>query len=144
MWPPDSALWAALCAPLDAAGDEAVLPAGSCLTQDSRPGRQCYLILEGRASAEVAGRPVLDLAAGSYIGSVDAAGRPIPPAGVTVRLRTPARVLVFEAARLAALIEADPQAADAWRRLSGAERCPLPPSPACNASATGPAEPEDA
>ena len=115
MWPPDPALWT----PLDAAGDEAVLPAGSCLTHESRPGRQCYVILEGRAAAEVAGRPVLDLAAGSYVGSVDSAGRPIPPAGITVRLRTPARVLVFDAARLAMVIEADPRAADAWRQLSG-------------------------
>jgi hypothetical protein len=130
MTPPDPALWA----PLHAAGDEAVMPAGSCLTHDSRPGRLCYVILEGRAAAEVSGRPVLDLAAGSYIGSVDRAGRPIPPAGVTVRLRTPGRVLVFEAARLAAAVEADPRAADAWRRLS----------PACYGPATGPADPEHA
>lgn len=76
------------------------------------------MLLEGHAAAEVAGRLVLSLAAGSYIGSVDRAGRPIPPAGVTVRLRTRARVLVFEAARLAALIEADQAAADAWRALT--------------------------
>jgi D-serine deaminase-like pyridoxal phosphate-dependent protein len=128
MTPPDPALWA----PLYAAGDEAVMPAGSCLTRDSRPGRHCYVILEGRAAAEVSGRPVLDLAAGSYIGSVDQAGRPVPPVGITVRLCTPARVLVFEDVRLAALIEADPRAAGAWRRLS----------PACYGPATAPADPE--
>jgi hypothetical protein len=118
MSPPESAPWA----PLEAAGGEAVLPAGSCLASDSRPGRYCYVILEGRAAAEVAGRPALDLAAGSYIGSVDRAGRPVPPAGVTVRLRTRARVLVFDPARLAALIDADREAADAWRTLSGTAR----------------------
>ena len=110
------------------------------------------MILEGRAVAEVAGRPVLGLAAGSCVGSVDGGGRPVPAAGVTVRLLTRARVLVFDAARLAALIAADQEAADAWRGLAFLRpadlrpvdlRPPTPVSRTCNEPATRPGQPGD-
>jgi hypothetical protein len=107
-------LWAAL----KAAGDEAVLPAGACLAREAIPGRQCYAILQGQATAEVAGQPLIDLPAGSFVGSLDQAGLPAPTDGVTVRVRTRSRVLVFEAARLVAYITTNPRAADAWRLLS--------------------------
>jgi hypothetical protein len=109
---------AALWAVLQAAGDEAVLPAGACLAHEAMRGQQCYAILQGEATAEVDGLPLVDLPAGSFVGSLGPAGRPAPPSGVTVRVRTPARVLVFQAARLAAYIDVDPRAAAAWRLLS--------------------------
>jgi hypothetical protein len=112
--PPDPVLWAVL----QAVGDEAVLPAGAYLAHEAMPGRQCYAILQGQATAEVAGVALIDLPAGSFVGSVDQAGRPAPPDGVTVRVRTQSRVLVFQAAGLAAYIDANPRAADAWRLLS--------------------------
>lgn len=102
--------------PLRAAGDEAVLPAGSTLASEARPGGKCFVLLEGRAVAEREGQQVAVLRAGSFVGAADEAGQPRPPSGLTVRLVTPARVLVLDAARLAALVEQDPAAAAAWHQ----------------------------
>ena len=102
---------------LELAGDEAVLPAGSRLADEERPGRQCFVIIDGRAAVERGGTQVRSLGSGDFVGDVDASGGPQPPAGVTVRLETRARVLVIDSARLAALIDAEPALAAAWRSL---------------------------
>jgi CRP-like cAMP-binding protein len=96
-----------------------MLPAGSRLADQDRPGRQCYVIIDGRAAVERAGAQLRSLGSGDFVGDVDPAGGPLPPAGVTVRLETRARVLVIDSARLAALIEAEPALVAAWRSLVG-------------------------
>jgi hypothetical protein len=101
---------------LQSVGGEAVLPAGSRLADEARAGRNCFLLLDGSACAEVAGERIASFSAGSFIGSMDPAGRPLPLAGITVRLITPARVLVLDANRLAALIDSDASLAQAWLR----------------------------
>ena len=103
--------------PLERAGDEAVLPAGTRLADEARACRQCFVLIDGTAAVEAAGQRVRDLGAGAFVGSVDPAGRPAPPGGLTVRLLTRSRVLVIDAMRLAALIDSDPAAAAAWRGL---------------------------
>ena len=100
---------------LQLAGDEAVLPAGSRLSDEERPGRQCFVILEGSATAERQGRKLCTLSSGAFVGHVGADGRPLPPSGITVKLDTSSRVLVLDAARLAALLDAEPAWAGAWR-----------------------------
>jgi CRP-like cAMP-binding protein len=102
---------------LELAGDEAVLPAGSRLADEERPGRQCFLIIDGRATVERHGAQVRSLGRGDFVGDIDASGGPQPPAGVSIRLETRACVLVLDPARLAALIEAEPALAAAWRAL---------------------------
>jgi len=103
--------------PIEQAGDEAVLPAGTRLVDEARPGRQCFVIIEGAATVEAAGNWLPDLGAGAFVGSVDDAGRPGPPGGFTVRLLTRSRVLVIDAMRLAALVDSDLAAGAAWRRI---------------------------
>jgi CRP-like cAMP-binding protein len=103
---------------LELAGDEAVLPAGSRLADEERPGRQCFVIIDGRAAVERDGSLLRSLGSGDFVGEVDDAGGPLPPAGVTVRLETRARVLVIDSARLAALIDAEPALAAAWHSLA--------------------------
>jgi CRP-like cAMP-binding protein len=103
---------------LQQAGDEAVLPAGIRLADESRSGRRCYVLLDGAATVEAAGTLVTELGPGAFVGRTDEGGRPLPPSGLTIRLAARSRVLVVDAARLAALIEADPAAAAAWRNLS--------------------------
>lgn len=110
---PASAPWAWL----DPAGDEAVLPAGTVLADRAVAGRQCYRILEGTAALQADSGAQVELAGGSFIGSADHRGLPAAPAGLTVRLVTPARVMVFDAARLTALIETDEDAAASWHAL---------------------------
>ncbi len=101
---------------LPEAGGEAVLPAGSKLADEGRPGRHCFLLIEGQAVVEVAGQQIASLASGTFVGSTDRHGVPCPPVGLTVRLISPARVLVLDTQRLAALIETDPAVAALWQR----------------------------
>jgi len=98
-------------------GDEAVLPAGSRLADERRPGHQCFFILDGAATVERDGFPLRRLARGAFVGELDPGDRPLPPSGVTVRLDTRSRVLVLDPARLAAAIDADPVLAAAWRSV---------------------------
>jgi|SRR5579875_3267913 len=113
---PGSAAWALLAT----AGDEALLPAGVRIVTGTRPGRQCFLLIEGAAVLERADAPAAELGAGAFVGAVDQAGRPAPPTGIAVRLVARSRVLVIDAGRLAALVDADPAAAAAWAALARA------------------------
>jgi CRP-like cAMP-binding protein len=94
------------------------LPAGVRLADEDRTGQQCFILLEGRATVEAAGRRLRELSAGAFIGLADQDGRPLPSSGLTVELATHSRVLVINASRLAELVASDPAAAAAWRRLA--------------------------
>jgi hypothetical protein len=107
---------------LEPAGDEAILPAGILIADERRPGRQCFVLIEGTATVEAGGQRLAGLEAGAFVGSADPAGRPGPPAGVTVRLESRSRVLVLDAQRLATLIDADPAAAAQWDHLTHQHR----------------------
>ena len=76
------------------------------------------MLIEGRATVEAAGNRLRELGTGSFVGLVDADGRPLPLSGLTVQLATHSRVLVIDARRLAGLIDSDPAAAAAWRKMS--------------------------
>jgi hypothetical protein len=107
------------------AGDEAVLPAGSRLCDELRPGHQCFVILAGAAVIEQDGA---SLATGEFVGDIGRDGRPRPPAGVTVRLLIGSRVLVLDSVRLAALIDAEPALA-AWCAARSERESPRPSVP---------------
>jgi hypothetical protein len=111
---PEPSSWALL----EPAGDEAILPPGIRLADEARPGRQCFVLMEGTATVEAAGNRLRELGAGAFVGLVDANGRPRPLSGLTVQLATHSRVLVIDARRLAVLIDSDPAAAAAWRKMS--------------------------
>jgi hypothetical protein len=102
---------------MELTGDIAVLPAGSRLTDENRSGHQCFVLLDGAAAVERDGTAVRSLASGAFVGDVSPDGRPLPPAGVTVRLEARSRVLVLDSVRLAAAVEADPALAAGWRAL---------------------------
>jgi hypothetical protein len=93
---------------------------GTCAAAvfEARPGRRCFVLIEGSATVEAAGNRLRELGAGAFVGVVDANGRPLPLSGLTVQLATHSRVLVIDARRLAVLIDSDPAAAAAWRNLS--------------------------
>jgi len=102
---------------MELTGDVAVLPAGSRLADEKRPGHQCFVILDGAATVEQDGRALRSVVSGAFVGEVSPDGRPLPPAGVTVRLETRSRVLVLDSVRLLAAVDADPALAAAWRLL---------------------------
>jgi len=103
---------------LELAGDEAWLPAGSKLADERAAARRCFVILDGQATVERAGARCRDLGRGDFVGLIGADGSPLPPAGVTVRLETSARVLVIDPVRLATLVGAHPEYAAEWQGLS--------------------------
>jgi hypothetical protein len=96
------------------AGDEAVLPAGSRLADETLPARHCFVILEGRVTVEAPGRPPRTLGPGGFIGAAGTGGLPEAASGLTVSLETDTRLLVVDPIRLRALIEAVPEHADLW------------------------------
>ena len=100
------------------AGDEAVLPAGSRLVDETAPSRHCFVILEGTATVEAPGRSPRTLGRGAFIGAADAAGLPVAASGLTVSLDTDARVLVVDPGRLRALIAAEPEMVARWRTVA--------------------------
>lgn len=102
---------------MELTGDFAVLPAGSRLADENRPGHQCFVLLDGAATVERDGRILRRLESGGFAGDVSPDGDPLPPAGVTIRLVTRSRVLVLDSVRLAAAVDADPALAAAWRSL---------------------------
>jgi hypothetical protein len=102
---------------MELTGDFAVLPAGSRLADENRPGHQCFVLLDGAATVERAGRVLRRLESGDFAGDVSPEGDPLPPAGVTIRLVARSRVLVLDSVRLAAAVDADPVLAAAWRSL---------------------------
>jgi hypothetical protein len=102
---------------MELTGDFAVLPAGSRLADENRPGHQCFVLLDGAATVERDGRILRRLESGEFAGDVSPEGDPLPPAGVTIRLVARSRVLVLDSVRLAAAVDADPALAAAWRSL---------------------------
>jgi hypothetical protein len=110
------------CRLLQSAGGETILPVGCRLADEHRPGRYCFLLLDGSAVAEVDGRPIATFSAGSFVGSLDDSGRPAPLLGVTVRVSEPAHTLVLDARRLAALLDSDRVLATAWLRHKPVDR----------------------
>ena len=111
---PDPSQWKSL----EPACDEAILPAGIRLADESRIARHCFILLEGTATVEANGARLPELGAGAFVGQLDPNGHPLPPTGLTIQLATRSRVLVIEARRLAELVDSDPAAAAAWQKLS--------------------------
>ena len=120
--PPDTddARVAGMFAP---AGDEAVLPAGSRLVDETTPSRHCFVILEGRATVEAPGRSPRTLGRGAFIGGAGADGMPEAATRLTVSLETDARVLVVDPGRLAGLIETVPELAALWQVVIAGLSC---------------------
>jgi hypothetical protein len=110
------------CRLLSCAGSETILPAGCRLTDEHRPGRYCFLLLDGSAQAEVGGQQLATFSAGSFVGSLDDRGRPSPLSGITVRVTEPAHALVLDARKLARLLDCDRVLAAAWLRHKPADR----------------------
>src|SRR5215467_8453747 len=106
--PSGGSAWAGLAAPGPAV--HGARPRGL-----AAPGGQ-ETALAGTAGAD--GARCRDLGRGDFVGLIGADGSPRPPAGVTVRLETSARVLVIDPVRLATLIGAHPEYAAEWRYLS--------------------------
>lgn len=93
------------------------VPPGARLTQEGVPVAELYLLASGRATVEVAHATVARLQAGSFVGEI--AFLSGDPASATVSIEEPARVFVFDPARLRGLIRHDEGIAAAMLRALG-------------------------
>jgi CRP-like cAMP-binding protein len=88
--------------------DEVEAEAGAELMDQGRPGRECYVILEGSAGVYFAGEHAVTLEAGSMVGEMALIDR--RPRSATVVAETPMRLLAFDTAAFRQLLDGLPKA----------------------------------
>jgi CRP-like cAMP-binding protein len=108
----------AVLAKVDSLVYEVELDAGAVLMTENEPGREAFIIAEGRAEVRVAGETVAHASAGDLVGEMSLLD--LLPRSATVIAETPLRVLVMEPRQFAALFE-DPHSAQ-WIAASLSQR----------------------
>ena len=88
--------------------DEVEAEAGAELTDQGRPGLECYVILDGQAGVYVSGEHIATLEAGSMVGEMALIDH--RPRSATVVAETPMRLLAFDAKAFKALLDEMPKA----------------------------------
>jgi CRP-like cAMP-binding protein len=73
--------------------DEIDVPEGKILTRQGEPGRECFVIVDGRAKATVRGRRSTSMGAGSCFGEISLLDQ--GPRSATVKAETDMRLLVL-------------------------------------------------
>jgi CRP-like cAMP-binding protein len=89
--------------------DEIEIPKGRVLTRQGEPGRECFVITEGEASATMRGRRSARLRAGSCFGEMALLDQ--GPRSATVTAETDMRVLVLGSREFSTLIDRVPTVA---------------------------------
>jgi CRP/FNR family transcriptional regulator, cyclic AMP receptor protein len=105
--------------------DEVDAPAGKVLTRQGEPGRECFIVAEGRAKAAIRGWRTVSLGPGSVIGEMSLLDG--GPRSATVTAETDMRLLVLGSRDFSALIDEVPNVArkvlrGMAERLRAAER----------------------
>ena len=85
------------------------VPRGSVLTEQDAPGLECFVIVEGSASAWRNGRRLTGFEAGSFFGELALLDRKVRAA--TVIAETPMRLLALSSSEFKTLTAAVPQVA---------------------------------
>lgn len=88
--------------------DEVEAEQGAEITDQGRPGLECYVILEGTAGVSVSGEHIATLEAGSMVGEMALIDH--RPRSATVVAETPMRLLAFDAKAFKALLDEMPKA----------------------------------
>jgi CRP/FNR family cyclic AMP-dependent transcriptional regulator len=87
-------------------GTPVPIAAGRRLTVEGQPGREFFLVLEGRARCEVGGRHAADFVPGDFFGELALLDG--GPRSATVVAETDMEVLVLDAREFASLLQAAP------------------------------------
>jgi CRP-like cAMP-binding protein len=82
--------------------DEADMPTGSILIQEGKPGRECFLVVDGEADVTLRGQYLERVGPGDFVGEM--ALLDASPRSATVTAVTPMRVLVMDPGNFASLI----------------------------------------
>lgn len=81
---------------------------GAQLMDQGRPGRECFVILEGTAGVYVSGEHIATLQPGSMVGEMALIDH--RPRSATVLAETPMRLIAFDAKRFKTLLDEMPKA----------------------------------
>ena len=92
---------------IEQAADEVSIDAGKELTRQGTLGRECFLILRGKARVERSGRLIDRLGAGDCFGEMSLIDR--QPRSATVIAETPLTLLVLDPRSFSALLDDVPE-----------------------------------
>lgn len=106
---------------------EVDVPEGKVLAREGQPGREFYVILDGKASVSIGGHEVAGLGPGDFFGEMALLDQ--GPRVATVTASTPMEVAVLEPREFSTLIEEHPGVArkvlkGMAQRLREAEKAP--------------------
>ncbi|HVL81664.1 MAG TPA: cyclic nucleotide-binding domain-containing protein, partial [Actinomycetota bacterium] len=82
------------------------VPAGTVLTREGSPGREAFVIAEGRASVTLDGRAMAELGPGAFFGEMALLDR--GPRSATVEALTPMTLFVLDARSFSSLLAETP------------------------------------
>ncbi|MEO7555785.1 MAG: cyclic nucleotide-binding domain-containing protein [Acidimicrobiales bacterium] len=88
--------------------EEADAQAGAVLTEQGKPGQECFVIVTGEASVDVGTHRVATLGPGDLVGEMALIDN--QPRSATVRAVTPMRLLALDATRFRTLLDELPKA----------------------------------
>ena len=83
--------------------EEIEAPEGKVLTRQGHPGRECFIIADGRAKAAIRGRRSVGLGPGSFFGEMALLDQ--GPRTATVTAETDMHLLVLDSRNFSSLIE---------------------------------------
>jgi CRP/FNR family cyclic AMP-dependent transcriptional regulator len=99
--------------------DEIDVPAGKVLTRQGEPGRECFIIADGKAQASMRGRRTVSMGPGAFFGEISLLDQ--GPRSASVKAETDMHLLVLTSRDFRSLINEMP--AVAYRIMQGlAER----------------------
>jgi CRP/FNR family transcriptional regulator, cyclic AMP receptor protein len=106
---------------------EIEVPAGKVLATEGSPGREFYVILDGKASVAIGGRDVATLGPGDFFGEMALLDQ--GPRVATVTAETPMEVAVLDPREFSTLVEEHPGVARKIlkvlaKRLRDSEKAP--------------------
>jgi CRP-like cAMP-binding protein len=116
---------------IDRLGSQLDIRAGSTLTQEGAVGNECFIVLNGAAIAEHAGRRLGAITEGSIVGEMALLDRTTRNA--TVVAATPMRLWVFNKGEFEQLLETSPKIQQRISRVAAERRVArvhvVPPHP---------------
>ncbi len=93
-------------AQIAALADLLEVPAGAVLTREGQPGREAFVIAEGRAHVTLKGRRVAELGPGAFFGEMSLLDR--GPRSATVQATTDMTLFVLDARSFSGMLQQSP------------------------------------
>lgn len=89
--------------------DEVDVPKGAVLTQEGKPGRECFVVADGNAKCAIKGKRVATYGSGEIFGEMSLLDQ--GPRSATITAETPMKLYVLDARSFATLLDQVPPVA---------------------------------